>query len=74
MVKTLTEAASVLHIGVVISGMPHFQTVNAASLSETGVEPETGVFSHVMVDDQPAVIPDLDVLATTIEHAVYRNA
>ncbi len=69
--KTLSVAASVLHIGIIIDGLPRLKNVTPANLVEKeGATPE-GVFSHVTVDDQPAVIPDLDALALTIERAVY---
>lgn len=73
-VKTLTNTASVLHVGFIISGMPKLKTLSTANLAETGADTGTGVFSHVTVDEQPAVIPDLEGLAATIEDAVYRNA
>ena len=73
-VKTMTESASILHVGFIISGMPRLKTLSTANLAETGSDTETCVFSHVTVDEQPAVIPDLDELAKTIEDAVYRNA
>lgn len=71
--KTLTESTSVLHIGFIINGMPHFKNLSTANLAELDTADEEGVFSHVSIDEQPAVIPDLDALAATIEMAVYRN-
>ena len=73
-VKTMTESSSVLHVGFLISGMPRLKTLSIANLAETGSDTEPCVFSHVTVDEQPAVIPDLDELAKTIEASVYRNS
>lgn len=73
-VKTLTDEASVLHVGFVVSGMPRLKTLSVANIAETEADTEPGVFSHVTVDEQPAVIPDLPALAVEIEQAVYRNA
>jgi len=71
--RTLTESTSVLHVGFIITGMPRFKTLSTANLIETEQADEEGVFSFVTVDEEPAVIPDLDGLASAIEHAVYRN-
>jgi chemosensory pili system protein ChpC len=72
-VKTLSDSTSVLHVGLVISGMPKLRTVTTGNLVETGQANADGVFSHVTIEDQPAVIPDLDVLAVAIEKSVYRT-
>lgn len=70
-VKTLSVEASVLHIGVIIDGLPKLRNVTPANLEEREAETPDGVFSHVRLEDQPAIIPDLDALALTIERAVY---
>jgi chemosensory pili system protein ChpC len=69
--KTLSVAASVLHIGIIVDGLPRLKDVTPANLLEAEGATPDGVFSHVTVDDQPAVIPDLDALALAIESAVY---
>ena len=70
-VKTLSVEASVLHIGMIINGLPRMKSVTRANLVEAEGETPEGVFSHVSVEDQPAVVPDLDKLALSIEKAVY---
>jgi chemosensory pili system protein ChpC len=70
-VKTLCDASSILHVGFLISGLPRIRSVSTGNLVEKGGEQGTGVYSRVMLDDQPAIIPDLDDLAVTIERAVY---
>lgn len=70
-VKTLSVSASVLHIGVIIEGLPKLKSVTPANLAEAEGDTPDGVFSHVTVEDQAAVIPDLDALALNIEKAVY---
>ena len=72
-VKTLSDAASLLYVGLVISGLPKLRTVTTGNLAETGPSNAEGVFSHVSVAEEPAVIPDLDGLAVAIEKAVYRS-
>ena len=70
-VKTLSIEASVLHIGLVIEGLPKLKSVTPDTLVEVEGEHPAGVFSQVTIDDLEAVIPDLDELALTIEKAVY---
>ena len=70
-VKTLSVEASVLHIGMIIDGMPKLKSVTRANLTEAEGHTPEGVFSHVSVEDQAAVVPDLDKLALAIEKAVY---
>lgn len=72
-VKTLTDSASVLYVGIVISGLPKLRTITTGNLAESEPSNAEGVFSHVSVDNKPAVIPDLDNLALAIENAVYRS-
>lgn len=72
-VKTLSMSASILHIGMVIEGLPRLKNVTPANLVEIEGQTPDGVFSHVQVEDQSAVIPDLDALAVTIEKAVYNR-
>lgn len=72
-VKTLSDASSVMHVGIVINGLPRLKRISAADLVETQRSDVPGIFSEVSVDDQPALIPDLEQLAETIEQAVYRH-
>ena len=72
-VKTLSDSASVLYVGLVISGMPKLRKVTTGNLAEAANSNADGIFSHVTLEDQPAVIPDLDTLAVTIEKSVYRS-
>ena len=72
-VKTLAEASSVMHVGIVINGLPRIKRVSAADLVETRRLETPGLFSEVSLDDQAALIPDLDQLAEAIEQAVYRH-
>lgn len=73
-VKTLTEAASVLHLGIIISGLPRLQTVTRSNFEETGKSDVEGVFSQVKLEGQPGLLPDFDALAVAVERAVYRNS
>jgi chemosensory pili system protein ChpC len=72
-VKTFSMSASILHIGMIIEGLPRLKSVTPANLVEKEGQTPEGVFSHVQVEDQAAVIPDLDALALSIEKAVYNR-
>jgi len=72
-VKTLADSSSVMHVGIVINGLPRIKRVTAADLVETERSEAPGVFSAVTLDDQAALVPDLDGLAQAIEEAVYRH-
>jgi chemosensory pili system protein ChpC len=72
-VKTLSMSASILHIGMITEGLPRLKNVTPANLVEKEGDTAEGVFSHVQIEDQEAVIPDLDALALSIEKAVYNR-
>jgi len=71
-VKSLTESARVPYLGFLVSDIPRLVTVLPDQLSHTGDENKSlGVFCHVMVDDQFAVIPDLERLTHLVTHVAY---
>ncbi|KAA9130964.1 chemotaxis protein CheW [Marinihelvus fidelis] len=72
-VKTHSETASVNLVGFLINGLPRMRNITTGNLVEDDSqhEPVGGVFSRVTVDDNAAIIPDLDTLASDIEAAVY---
>lgn len=72
-VKTLSNSTSVAHVGLVINGLPQLKKISTGSLVENNTKSSTGIFSHVTIDGQAAVIPDLDGLATAIEQAAYKS-
>ena len=72
-VKTLSREASVPHVGMIIDGLPKLKSATPDNLAEKEGETAEGVFSHVEIEGQAAVIPDLDTLALSIEQAVYTD-
>jgi chemosensory pili system protein ChpC len=71
-VKSLTESARVPYLGFLVSDIPRLVTVLPDQLSNTGDENKSlGVFCHVMVDEQRAVIPDLERLTHLVTHVAY---
>jgi chemosensory pili system protein ChpC len=71
-VKSLTESTRVAYLGFLVSDIPKLVTVLPDQLTNTGDENKSlGVFCHVMVDGQYAVIPDLERLTHLVTHVAY---
>jgi len=71
-VKSLSESARLPYLGIVISDIPRLVSVQADQIEHAGDEGKSlGVFCRVNVDQQAAVIPDLDRLTHLITHAAY---
>lgn len=71
-VKSLSDSARVPYLGIVINDIPRLVSVEVDELSHTGDDRKSlGVFCHVEVQEQAAVIPDLDRLTHLVTHAAY---
>ncbi|MGH8033624.1 MAG: chemotaxis protein CheW [Lysobacterales bacterium] len=71
-VKSLSESARMPYLGILISDIPKLLTVQMDQLAHTSDERKSlGVYCHVTVQDQPAVIPDLDRLGHLVTHAAF---
>ena len=71
-VKSLTESGRVSYLGFLVSDIPKLVTVLPEQLTNTGDDNKSlGVFCHVMVDGQYAVIPDLERLTHLVTHVAY---
>jgi chemosensory pili system protein ChpC len=71
-VKSLSDSARMPYLGIVINDIPRLATVQMDQLVHTSDERKSlGVFCHVTVQDQPAVIPDLDRLGHLVTHAAF---
>jgi len=71
-VKSLTESARVSYLGFLVSDIPRLVTVLPEQLTNTGDENKSlGVFCHVLLDGQQAVIPDLERLTHLVTHVAY---
>lgn len=71
-VKSLSDSARMPYLGIVINDIPRLATVQMDQLEHTSDERKSlGVFCHVTVQDQPAVIPDLDRLGHLVTHAAF---
>ncbi|HLF30531.1 MAG TPA: chemotaxis protein CheW [Xanthomonadales bacterium] len=71
-VKSLSDSARLPYLGILINDIPKLVTVQLDQLVHTGDERKSlGVFCHVRVQDQAAVIPDLDRLTHLVTHAAF---
>jgi chemosensory pili system protein ChpC len=71
-VKSLSDSARLPYLGIVISDLPRLVSAEMEQVLHTGDERKSlGVFCHIELDDQPAVIPDLDRLSHLVTHAAY---
>ena len=71
-VKSLSESARVSYLGFLVSDIPKLIMVLPDQLTNTGDHNKSlGVFCHVMVDGQHAVIPDLERLTHLVTHVAY---
>jgi len=71
-IKTLGESTQVYHIGLVIQGLPKLRKVTADSLVEVKSGKKHKVlFSTVKIEDDQAMIPELDHLTRIVERTAY---
>lgn len=70
--KSLTDSTRVPYIGVLMSDLPKPVQVKEDDLEETGDDKKSlGVFSRVRLEEEDAIIPDMDRLAYLVEHATF---
>ncbi len=68
--KSLSDSARVPYLGLLLVGLPRSVDIKEETLVATGDEKKSlGVFSRVTVDEQDAIIPDLDRLTHLVTHA-----
>ena len=70
--KSLTDSTRVPYMGLLMSDLPRPVVVCEPDLQETGDDKKSlGVFSHIRIGEDDAILPDLDRLAHLVEHATY---
>jgi chemosensory pili system protein ChpC len=70
--KSLSGSARMPYLGLLLGDLPRPIVVKEANLEETGDEKKSlGVFSRVAIDEQEAIIPDLDRLTHLVTHATF---
>jgi chemosensory pili system protein ChpC len=71
-VKSLSDSARLPYLGILINDIPRLISVQINQLVHTGDEKKSmGAFCHVDVQEQSAIIPDLDRLTHLVTHAAF---
>lgn len=71
-IKSLSESGRVPYLGVLLGDLPRTTQVKEFDMEQTGDKSKSlGVFSRIRLEDQDAIIPDLDRLTHLITHATY---
>lgn len=71
-VKSLSDSARMPYLGILINDIPRLTTVQMDQMEHTSDDRiSLGVYCHVTVQGQPAVIPDLDRLGHLVTHAAF---
>ncbi len=70
-IKSLLDSRRLPYIGILVRALPKLVAITADILIEQTGRQSLGVYAHVSVDDQNAVIPDLDRLSQLVVHAAY---
>ena len=71
-VKSLSESARLPYLGILIKDIPKLLSVKLDDLEHTGDDKKAlGAFCHVEVENQAAIIPDIDRLTHLVTHAAY---
>jgi len=70
--KSLGNSGRVPYLGLLLGGLPRPVTVKYEDLLETGDDKKSlGVFRRVLLDEEEAIIPDLDRLTHLVTHAAF---
>jgi len=68
--KSLSDSARVPYLGLLLGDLPKPITVKESTLVSTGDEKKSmGVYSRITIEEQDAIIPDLDRLTHLVTHA-----
>ena len=68
--KSLSDSARVPYLGLLLGNLPKPVVVKEDTLVSTGDEKKSlGVFSRITIEEQEAIIPDLDRLTHLVTHA-----
>ena len=70
--KSLSDSARMPFLGLLLSDLPRSVRIADSSLVETGDEKKSlGVYSRITLDEQDAIIPDIDRLTHLVTHATF---
>lgn len=70
--KSLSDSARVPYLGVVLGDLPRPVKIRENDIVESGDEKKSlGVFSRIELEEEEAIIPDLDRLTHLVTHATF---
>jgi len=70
--KSLSDSARVPYLGLLLGDLPQPVIVKENKLVETGDEKKAlGVYSRITIDENEAIIPDLDRVTHLVTHATF---
>jgi len=68
--KSLSDSARVPYLGLLLGNLPRPVVVKEDTLVSTGDEKKSlGVYSRITIEEQEAIVPDLDRLTHLVTHA-----
>ena len=71
-IKSLADSVRVPYLGILLSDLPRMVNIKEKDLVQTGDEKKSlGVFSRITIEEQSAIVPDLDRLPHLVTHAAY---
>ena len=70
--KSLSDSARVPYLGLLLGGLPRPVQVREGDLHQTGDDKKSlGVFSRISIEEEQAIVPDLDRLTHLVTHATF---
>jgi chemosensory pili system protein ChpC len=70
--KSLSGSARIPYLGLLLADLPRPVVVMDSNLVETGDEKKSlGVYRRITIEDQEAIIPDIDRLTHLVTHATF---
>ena len=71
-IKSLGDTARVPYLGILLTELPRLLNIKEHDLVETGDDKKSlGVYSWITLDDQSAIVPDLDRITHLVNHAAF---
>lgn len=71
-IKSLSDSARVPYLGLLLSDLPSMISVEQCDIVETGDDRKSlGVFRRITIQEQEAIIPELDRLTHLVTHAAF---
>jgi chemosensory pili system protein ChpC len=70
--KSLADSGRVTYLGLLLGDLPRRVNIKPEHLKATGDDKKSlGVYSRVSIEDEDAIVPDLDRLTHLVTHAAF---